>query len=288
MIAVGEGEWRVELDPAGGAIRRAVFRDRDIMRPYRSNWDAFPVLCNACFPLAPYSNRIRDGRFSFGQRHVELPSVRPGDRHALHGVGWIAPWEVDTFSAGGARLRYRHDSAGWPWRFEAEQWIKIEDGRLTLALHLTNTDAQAQPAGLGFHPYFPRDEETQLKFAAEGVWTGAQAGLSEELESVPENWDFSTGLRLGGEEIDHCFSGWDGQASIEWPERGLCLSISASDALRHAVLFTPPGQSYFCFEPVSHMSDAVNRLDFDTTTGLRVLQPGQTLETSISLTPSLI
>ena len=35
-----------------------------------------------CFPLVPWSNRIRAGRFVFGARAVSLPPSRPQDRHA--------------------------------------------------------------------------------------------------------------------------------------------------------------------------------------------------------------
>src|SRR5262245_32003220 len=42
----------------------------------------------ACFPLVPFSNRIRNGRFQFGGRAVTLPPNRYVAPHALHGDGW--------------------------------------------------------------------------------------------------------------------------------------------------------------------------------------------------------
>ena len=46
----------------------------------------------AAFPLVPYSNRIREGRFSFRDRAVVVPLNRPPERHAIHGHGWQAGW----------------------------------------------------------------------------------------------------------------------------------------------------------------------------------------------------
>ena len=43
----------------------------------------------ACFPLVPFSNRIRDGRFAFGGHTVALPLNQPPQPHALHGA-WLA------------------------------------------------------------------------------------------------------------------------------------------------------------------------------------------------------
>src|SRR5438874_2009814 len=44
----------------------------------------------ACFPLVPFSNRIRDGRFSFAGRAICLPRNVPGQAHVEHGHGWQA------------------------------------------------------------------------------------------------------------------------------------------------------------------------------------------------------
>src|SRR5207249_2390718 len=48
----------------------------------------------ACFPLVPYSNRVREGVFSFrGKMHRLKPNM--GDHpHPLHGHGWLSPWKV--------------------------------------------------------------------------------------------------------------------------------------------------------------------------------------------------
>lgn len=52
--------------------------------------DAFPYR-TAAFPLVPYSNRIREGRFAFRGRAVTLPLNRPPERHAIHGHGCNRP-----------------------------------------------------------------------------------------------------------------------------------------------------------------------------------------------------
>ena len=78
----------------------------------------------ACFPLVPYSNRIRGGRFEFAGRTVQLPS-RPEDPHHEHGHGWRHPWTVVRHEASTIVLRYRHAADSWPWSYEAEQEITL-------------------------------------------------------------------------------------------------------------------------------------------------------------------
>jgi len=86
--------------------------------------------------------------------------------------------------------------------------------------------------------------------------------------------------------LDNCFVGWSRRAVIEWPESGASLALTAGPPLDYLVLFTPPGRSFFCAEPVSHVTDAFNlahagRAD----TGRQVIDPGATLETAIALIP---
>lgn len=287
IMELRSADWVVDVDQQGGAIRQARWRGLDILRPYRSQWDAFAAMCNASFPLVPYSNRVRDGRFNFEGVEYQIPSFRPGDRHALHGVGWLARWAGEQPRRNLARLILRHDGPAWPWRLEVTHEIEIERDRLVFRLSLTNTDKGPQPVGLGFHPYFPRDEDTRLSFDSTGVWTGEAAGLSEHLMDVPEHWRFSEGCPLPEEEIDHCFAGWSGRARIDWPKSGLSVAISGDRNLDHAVVFIPPDQKYFCFEPVSHMSNAINQFNDETVTGLRHLAPGDAYTVSMVLMPSL-
>ena len=51
-------------------------------------------LDSAGFPLVPFCNRIRDGRFTFRGREVHLPPNMPGQKHPLHGQGWRGAWQV--------------------------------------------------------------------------------------------------------------------------------------------------------------------------------------------------
>ena len=82
-----------------------------------------------------------------------------------------------------------------------------------------------------------------------------------------------TNCTVGDVALDNCFEGWDGTAVLTWPDRR--LTIEADSTFRHAVVYTPLGESFFCVEPVSHMNDAINH------SGMRVLDPGETLRGEI-------
>ena len=57
----------------------------------------------ASFPLVPFVNRIRGGRFTFRGREVRLAPNMAGDPSPLHGQGWLNPWTGRAGGRGDAR-----------------------------------------------------------------------------------------------------------------------------------------------------------------------------------------
>ena len=127
--------------------------------------------------------------------------------------------------------------------------------------------------GIGLHPYFVRDAATALACRSTAVWLGDAEVLPIERVDVPPHWDFSTLRRVDDVDLDNCFDGWDGRATIVWPNRGLRLELSASEPFRHAVIYVPPQRPYFCVEPVSHANGQV---------GASLLAAGETLAGEIA------
>ena len=60
--------------------------------------------------------------------------------------------------------------------------------------------------------------------------------------------------------------------------------MTAEAPLDFLVVYTPKGRSFFCAEPVSHMTDAFNlAAGGRTDTGARTLAPGETLRAVVTL-----
>ena len=290
MITLSAGEASVVLAPeAGGALLGwQVGRQRILRLP-----DPAALLGGRAgglggFPLVPFSNRIAGGGFSFGGRSYRLARPDPSFPLPIHGLGWVRSWDPVFVATGSARLRLHHpastaDLALWPFAFAAELRIDLAADALSVGLRLTNHHDGAAPAGLGLHPFFRRTPDARLRFAATGVWLNDAAQLPVTLAPIPPAWDHAGGRRVDGAALDHVFTGWDGQAEIALAPSPVILRLDASAIFRHLVVFTPPGAGFFCVEPVSHMTDAVNRCATSADTGLAILPPGGTLEGEIIL-----
>jgi aldose 1-epimerase len=269
----------------GGAITRFRWRGRDVLRPAGPAClsDGDPLLASS-FPLVPFSNRVADARLAFQGRVYQLEPNLPPEPHAIHGQGWRSPWAVEQASADRAGLTFVHAVSGTPLDYRARQTFALHDDGLEIALELTNAGAVPMPAGIGQHPYFIRTDGVTLRARLDHVWLPDERKIPQQRVPLPAAWDFADGLRLGSLDLDHCFGGWDGRAELHWPELDLTLLIEATPALRHLVIYVPPGQDFFCIEPVSHVNDGFNMLDRGVEgTGVHVLATGQTLAGTIRL-----
>ncbi|MBW4092751.1 MAG: aldose 1-epimerase [Proteobacteria bacterium] len=289
MISLSAGDAAVVLAPeTGGAIAGWRLGHSLVLRqPEPAAMLGGPARRLSAFPLVPFSNRIADGRFAFAGTEHTLTRADPSFAVPIHGLGWIRPWTLTSVSASAARLHLRHpmraaDLDLWPFPFDAELRFDLAPDALTVGLAMTNRHTGPAPAGLGLHPYFPRTAAASLRFAATGVWLTDAGQLPTELVPIPPGWDHAAGRRIGTVALDHVFAGWDGRAEISLAPGPVTVAIEASGIFRHVVVYTPPGAPYFCVEPVSHMTDAVNRAASRDDTGLVVLAPGATLEGEIA------
>lgn len=147
LVLRSEPAWLELLPALGGAISRYASRvgDRTIdwLRPARANI-ADPEMA-ACFPLVPFSNRVRQGRFLFRGREVVMPLAGQPGPHAEHGFGWRHPWEVVRRAPDRAVLEYRHAAGAWPFPFRARQLFHLGASVLAITLEVANVGAQAMP-----------------------------------------------------------------------------------------------------------------------------------------------
>lgn len=263
------------LPDLGGAVAELRVAGIDLLRP-APDGTGDPLACG-CFPLIPYANRIANGAFAFAGEEYWLPRNFGDHPHSLHGLGWQRPWQVEMQGGDELLLTHVHDGGpGWPWRYQATQRIRLFPDRIVLTLTLANHGTTPMPAGLGFHPYFPLDEETRLSFEAAAVWLVDDTLLPVGNAPAEALGDWSSPRAVRGETlIDNCYAGWSGAAAIEQGAVQLSLTSGGADWLH---VYRPPGESYFCLEPVTHMPDALNR-----DAPMPVLAPGDSVALTMAL-----
>ncbi len=266
LVSLRTDRIAIDLAPsAGGSIARFTVNGVDLLRPMASA-DVNSGKGNnaAAYPLVPFSNRIAGGHLDFEGETFHLKRNWPGVAHPMHGDGWAHAWKVVHADELTTDIAYEHQRAGaeggWPFRYRARQSYRLEADRLVVGMAIDNLEDRAVPAGLGLHPFFVREADTELSCHTEAVWRTDDEVLPVERMPVPAEWDFEKRRRVDRVELDNCFDGWTGKATIAWPRRRLRLDLEASELFRHLVIYVPHGQPYFCVEPVSHASGEVGTL----------------------------
>ena len=283
MIALSDGDLTLELLPElGAAVATLRYQGRDVLRPTPAG--ASDPFETAAFALAPFANRIADGRFRVGDREVSIPRNAPDQAHPLHGHAWRKPWRVESAGRDNAVLSFEHPADSWPWRYSVTQILTLRGDSLEVSLSLENRDSTPMPAGLGWHPYFHKGERAMLKAHLEGVWLTDEEYLPVRLADGTRFGQWGRGEEVARPElVDHCHTGWPGVAEILLPEERLRLALTASRALHWLHIYSPPGKDFFCIEPVSQMPDAVNRSAPPAITGQKLLAPGERFDVRVSL-----
>jgi aldose 1-epimerase len=252
----------------------------------------------ASFLMAPWTNRVRDARFRFGGLEHPLRSNFP-DGTAIHGVVRDAPWRVTDRTPVSARMVYdsrSDESVNFPFAFASVFRVELSPDALTLELSVTNLDDRPMPAGCGHHPYFPRTlmasgEQLELSAGVRGRYA-----MEKCLPVGPAADDeicaaLRRGGPLGNPGLDDVFAGFDGSAVITWPGSRVRLMMECSEEFEHLVVFTPrldptnassPPLPWLCVEPCTMLNDGFNIMAGNgLETGVRVLEPGETLDTRV-------
>jgi len=282
IVEIRAGKLRLELSPSiGGAISAFEWSSsRPILRHCNSPLENVLDACS--FPLVPYVNRIRGGRFTFRGREVRLAPNMVGDPSPLHGQGWLNPWQAEQTDEASAVLSFSHDAGEWPWSYYARQQFSLDETGLSITLTCRNTSQDAMPCGLGQHPYFPCGPQTRIDTHVTDVWTIDETVLP--VEKVPAAGRFDLCDRaVCSQGLDHGFAGWGGSARLTDPGWPYELKLSSQTA-RFFQLYSPDAGGIFVAEPVSHANAALNAPEEQwPEVGMRVLDPGEAMSLDMRL-----
>jgi aldose 1-epimerase len=236
LIQIRHGELVVDIAPAAGGRIAQITRNGV---PWLVEYDATYAakIAWGSYPMVPWAGRVRHGRFRFEEQDYRLP-LNLGD-HAIHGVAFGMPWQVDAHAPSYVELSLSLPAnERWPFGGTVHQRIEVGEDQLRMTLTL-RAGKHAMPATIGWHPWFRKpdriDVEPSLAYPrdAEGIAT------LPLVEPPPRPWD-------------DCFLN-DRPVLIH--AHGQCVRLISS--CDHLVVYDEPSHAT-CIEPQSGPPDAFN------------------------------
>ena len=253
MIELRSGEVVLKVDPTdGGRIVSLIVGGVERILPKAWARATTPPIYWGCYPMVPWPGRLAEGRIPTDDGEVRLePNLPPA---AIHGLGFDKPWDVVERTATAVTMACDMRGLGWPFGGRARQTLRIGSSSLDLELEVGEYKRPG-PAGLGWHPWFARPRVGDL-----AVRLDASEVLVVDADLVPTGAVRATSPAL-----------------VRWPD--LDLAIEFGDSLNTVVIHTP--SEGVCVEPQTMWPNApLLAARGITGTGLRVLEPGESLRAS--------
>ncbi|MEI6100184.1 MAG: aldose 1-epimerase, partial [Alphaproteobacteria bacterium] len=263
LVRLAAGRLIADLVPGiGGSMAAFRHDDADLMRPLsEADRTSRNVLGVAMFPMVPYANRITQNRYDFDGRTYVFAANNPPEPFNVHGTGWHKPWSVDRQGQDQVSISVSVTAPDSPYHYRATQLFQMDPAGLTVTVNVTNTAKEAMPFGFGLHPWFIRDPDVTLQFAARTFYLEEPGNVSGDPVSLMPELDFAVARSLPDRWRNNDYGGWDGVAALRFPSRGLGLRMIADPIFRHLMVYSDPAKPYFCVEPQTNASGAFNRRD---------------------------
>ena len=207
---ISHGEQEAILVEVGGGLRRWRVAGTDLLDGYEAD-----ELCagSAGQVLAPWPNRIRDGRYSFDGVWHQLSLNEPATHTALHGLVQWLPWrQVESSESSLTCECTLPAQPGYPWPLSLRTTWSLSDAGLSAEHWATNLGTGPAPFGFSVHPYL---QLPGVPVADVRLQVPARSRLLSDTRLLPigaakvegTEWDFTEPKRIGDLVIDTAF-GW--------------------------------------------------------------------------------
>ncbi len=208
---LSHGEYSATVTEVGATLRRLECGGRPLVVGFEAD-EIRPAHRGSV--LAPWPNRIANGRYSFGGVERELPITEPARDNALHGLATWERWEVVEQQTDTVVLRHRLvPIPGYPHPVELTVRYVLDGDGLHWTVEAVNAGDEPAPYGCAPHPYLVagdgRVNDWTLELpAAEYLAVTPDRLLPAGREATPgSDFDFRSGKAIGNTFIDHAFTG---------------------------------------------------------------------------------
>jgi aldose 1-epimerase len=285
QFAIAYADAQVEVSQVGATMRTFTVGGRNVIDGFAIDERATDGRGQV---LAPWPNRLTDGRYRYGDRDCQAPLNEVSRHGAIHGlVRWL-DWYLVAHDETSVNLSCAvRPQPGYEWQLDLQITYALSQAGLVVTCQAVNADSEPAPFGVGFHPYLTLgmavDGLTLTVPAATYLEPASPAGGPVMAPVTGTPLDFTRPRRIGSTQLDTAFGslvrGGDGSAvaRLHEPDSGRSVQLWVDDAYRYLMVYTADGvarpdrrRAAVAIEPMTCPPDA-----FRTGADLIELEPGE-------------
>jgi len=212
--------------------------------------------------LFPFPNRIKDGRYEFGEKSYQLDINDTYFGNAIHGLVYDQSFTIskELSNPEKARLEMKFKSEGknpgYPFSYELvliyEFWNK---GEANLTFKVNNLDHRTIPFGMGWHPYFVAGNlaGSSLSIPAADHFICPEKMIPEEKEEA----QLESSFLLEDKRFDDGYSLVKPNCYFETEAYRLEMTFDTGKE-SFLQIYTPEHRQSIAIEPMTCVTDAFN------------------------------
>ena len=267
-----QGDTTIRMVPEAGAnVFSIKYKDRELLRTPKSLKD-LPGFMYGNPVLYPTPNRVRDGVMTFGGKQYKFP--QNNGTNFLHGLVHSVPWKVVQAKTSNeqativTRLEFEPGTEFYklfPHKHAIELSVTLTGDAVRFAYTVDNTKGDGPvPFGWAYHPWFlyqGERKQTYLTIPATHLMESEDLlPTGKLLDLKGTKFDGREPITLEGFVIDDVYYGMQPSkpAVIDFRDKKLKITLSASEDFKHLVVYTPAGEPWFCVENQTCSTDAHN------------------------------
>jgi aldose 1-epimerase len=292
--ALGE-QYELTLETAGRSVRAVITEVAAAIRHLSVDGveitagydDDAPPPFGCGIVLVPWPNRVRDGRWTYDGRTLQLDITEPARGNALHGLLRNTPYQLVDRTECSVTLRAQvFPQNGYPFRLDTTvRYALVPDG-MQVTHTVRNVGSACAPVAVGAHPFLaigdvPTDTLTLTVSADRHIDVDDRLNPIGMTPVDGTDWDLREGRLVATLNLDDAWSGLTmaGGGSTHWlsaPD-GRTVSLWADEQFGYVQVYITrefPRAGEFitavAIEPMTAPADA-----FNSGEGLRWIRPGE-------------
>lgn len=247
ILRIEHGDYSALVSHRGATLVALFYRNWNILSGPEL---VLPELGHHGAVLAPWPNRLAQGKYSFQGSTFQLPQNDSKYGHAIHGFAFMRDWQVKETGSNISTMRVPlYCKEGYPYQVDLEVTYKLTGAGLKCISRWVNKGEATAPFGLGFHPYFRPGpnamEHWQLQIDASKVMEVDPKLLPLVEPSLVSTtpFDFRTPRAIGNQAFSNTYLASDSadkiQATLTDPgPGGHRIVVQAHGPFRYLQAFT--------------------------------------------------